>query len=202
MAAKKIASRGLVDAALRAAADLEGLGASFAIVGGLAIGARAEPRFTRDVDFAVAVESDEEAEHTIRALIARGYRVDVLVEHRTRGRLATARLRHDDLPGVFVDLLFASSGVEPEVVANAETLAYRPGAHLPVARIGHLLALKALSESDERLQDRLDLRALANVCTAEDWRLAESTAREIRARGFHRGRALVKRLRRWRAAEL
>lgn len=201
MASKKIASRGVVDVAFRAARDLEGLGVSFALVGGLAVGARAEPRFTRDVDFAVAVESDEAAEQTIRALMSLGYRVDVLVEHRTRRRLATARLRHDELPGVFVDLLFASSGVEPEVVANAETLSYRPGVRLPVARTGHLLALKALSESDERLQDRLDLRALAAVCSAEEWKLAETTAREIRARGFHRGRALLKRLRRWRAVE-
>ena len=33
-----------------------------ALVGGLAVSARAEPRFTRDVDLAVAVVSDDEAE--------------------------------------------------------------------------------------------------------------------------------------------
>jgi len=39
-----------------ATADLRELAAPFALVGGLAIAARAEPRMTRDVDFAVAVE--------------------------------------------------------------------------------------------------------------------------------------------------
>ncbi len=35
---------------------------SFALVGGLAVSARTEPRFTRDADLAVALTSDAEAE--------------------------------------------------------------------------------------------------------------------------------------------
>ncbi len=74
------------------------------------------------------------------------------------------------------------------------------GAHfaLPVSRVGHLLALKVLSESEKRLQDRIDIYELAKVATEEDWRTAEAAVRLIKERGYHRGRALVTRLRRWR----
>jgi len=58
--------------------------------------------------------------------------------------------------------------------------------------------MKVLSENEERLQDRIDLRVLARVATSADWLVAEQAVRTIRARGFHRGRALVTRLRRWR----
>ena len=41
---------------------LDSLGRDYALVGGLAVSIRAEVRFTRDVDVAVAVDSDAEAE--------------------------------------------------------------------------------------------------------------------------------------------
>jgi hypothetical protein len=49
--------------------DLTEANVSFALVGGLAVSARAEPRFTRDADLAVAVARDAEAEALIRALV-------------------------------------------------------------------------------------------------------------------------------------
>jgi len=49
----------LLEAALRhIVSDLDALGVRWAIVGGLAVSARAEPRTTRDVDVAVAVTCD------------------------------------------------------------------------------------------------------------------------------------------------
>jgi nucleotidyltransferase AbiEii toxin of type IV toxin-antitoxin system len=87
----------------------------FALVGGLAVSARTEPRFTRDADLAVAVESDAEAEALIRTLRARAYRVDALVEQDAVERLATVRLTRSSAPtSPVIDLLFASSGIEPE----------------------------------------------------------------------------------------
>lgn len=191
------APRGLVDAAVRAASHLDALGARYALIGGIAVGARAEPRFTRDVDLAVSVERDDDAEHLLHALASGGYAIVTVIEQTRTGRLATARLRHHGDPEVYVDLLFASSGIEPEVVEAAERVAYRRGTLLPVARVGHLIALKVLSESEQRLQDRLDLKLLAGVATDSDWATADAAVRLIRARGYHRGRALVRRLGRW-----
>jgi hypothetical protein len=60
------------------------------------------------------------------------------------------------------------------------------------------MTLKVLSESEERLQDRIDLELLTEVASPDDWATAERAARLIRARGYHRGRALLRRLRSWR----
>jgi hypothetical protein len=49
----------------RAGADLDAVGAKWAIIGGLAVATRAVPRFTQDVDFAVSVADDAEAEDIV-----------------------------------------------------------------------------------------------------------------------------------------
>lgn len=191
----KRAPNPVTEAAARAAHDLTELGARFALVGGLAVSAWAEPRYTRDVDLAVAVDVDEEAERLVHGLSARDYEVVTIVEQTKTNRLATARLRRAEERSVFIDLLFASSGIERELAAAAVRID-----DVPVGRIGHLLALKVLSESERRLQDRIDIQQLAKVATDDDWRTAERMVRLIKQRGFHRGRALVTRLRRWRRA--
>jgi hypothetical protein len=77
----------LLDAALRQiCGDLSEAGASFALVGGLAVSARTEPRFTRDADIAVAVSNDAEAERLIHRLQASSYRVEALLEQDAAGR--------------------------------------------------------------------------------------------------------------------
>ena len=53
--------------------DLSDSGVDCAVVGGLAVSVRVDPRFTRDVDLALAVKSDKEAEQVVRALIQSGY---------------------------------------------------------------------------------------------------------------------------------
>jgi len=64
----------------RAAADLDALGRRWALVGGFAVSARTEPRFTRDADLAVRVTDDRDAEALVLALQDRGYRVLSAVE--------------------------------------------------------------------------------------------------------------------------
>lgn len=130
----------------RVAAALAGalealVGRRLALVGGLAVSARSEPRFTRDVDLAVAVEDDEDAEQLVRALTGRGYR-------------------------------------------------------MPVACIGHLLAMKVLSHDDRRPQDGADLVALLGEANPEDVAVAQAVGL-ITQRGFHRGRDLAAGLDRW-----
>jgi hypothetical protein len=166
---------------------------AWALVGGLAVSARAEPRFTRDADAAVSVSGDEDAEGLVLALGSYGFRPLTVVEQEAVGRLATVRLASPGEPadaGVVVDLLFASSGIEAEIAAAAETLEVVPGLTLPVARVGHLLVLKALSRSPNRPQDDADIRALVAVAQEQDWLLARAGARLVMQRGFGRGRDL------------
>jgi hypothetical protein len=169
-----------------------------ALVGGLAVSARAEPRFTRDVDLAVAVTSDRDAERLVGALVGKGYRIAAQVEQESTGRLATIRTIP---PGgtILCDLLFASSGIEPELVQRATPLTLFEGCVAPVASVGHLIAVKLLARSPRRLQDDLDLEALARVAEPSDIEEAAAAVELIATRGFARDKNLPVELAAWRS---
>lgn len=173
--------------------DLTETHSSFALVGGLAVSARTEPRFTRDADIAVGVLNDAEAESLVRSLHARGYSVGALVEQEAVGRIATVRLTRSPGPvGPVLDLLFASSGIEPEVVAAAEAIELLPNLRIGVAQTGHLIALKVLSRDDvTRPQDLVDLRALLRAASPSELARARDALMLISARGYHRQRDLT-----------
>lgn len=156
------------------------------------MGARTEPRFTRDVDIAVQANSDKDAEALVRSLMARGYGVLTVVEQKAMNRMATVRLSTPTpKDGTIVDLLFASSGIEPEVVAGAEVLELFAEVFAPVARLPHLVAMKLLSRDDEhREQDRSDLRKLVAIASAGELEEVRSLVHLIVARGYNRGRDL------------
>ncbi len=191
----------LKEALGRVASDLDALGARWALVGGLAVGVRSEPRFTRDADFAVAVERDTGAEDLVRALFARGYQHVASLEQELTGRLATVRLLppHAEREGVFADFLFASCGIEPEVVASATEALVVPGVRSRVASIGHLVAMKILSERPTRPQDGQDLLSLLRRASPEDIAVAEASVGLIAERGYARGKDLTGTLARYRA---
>ena len=172
---------------------LKDQGARAAVLGGLAVSVWTEPRFTRDVDLAVAVQDDAVAELLIRRLTERGYRLVATVEQKVAARLATARLLPpgESEEGMIVDLLFASSGIEPEIVDEALDVDIGGSTPVRVARAGHLVALKLLSQDPAtRPQDALDLHALKSVLDAEETRRAREACELIVRRGFHRGRDL------------
>lgn len=179
----------LADALQDLVRDLREQGAAFAVVGGLAASARGEVRFTRDVDVAVAVGSDEAAEALLFGLSRRGYVVVATVEQEATSRLATARLRHRD--GIVCDLAFATSGIEGEVVRSAETLEIFPDVLVPTASPAALLAMKTLSVNPQRPRDLEDIRAIlaANPALRE----AEVTLllEAVQTRGYARGQDLL-----------
>jgi hypothetical protein len=184
----------VVEAALRRIAnDLDKSNQTWALVGGFAVAARAEPRFTRDVHVALAVADDAEAESVVQTLVRDGYVAFTAVENYATNWLATVRLG-SPLGGrteIAVDLLFASSGIEKELVAAAELTEVVPGLILPLATTGHLIALKLLARDDQtRPQDLADLRALRGAATEADLRTARDAVHLILRRGFGRGREL------------
>jgi hypothetical protein len=175
-----------------AASDIAAEGKRFALVGGLAVSVRAEVRFTRGVDLAVAVDDDAEAESLVYALKSRGYTTIASVELEAQSRLATIRLRSPQ--GVKVDLLFASSGIEQETIARATTVPLPSVGALPIARPEELLSLKVLSMSDERLQDRIDARSLLRVNVNLDLDCVRDNLRLIAERGYARRQDLLAKL--------
>lgn len=169
----------------------------WALVGGLAVSVRTEPRFTRDLDLAVAVSDDLSAERLIYQLHGAGLHTFATVEHEATKRLSTARLypgktMHD---GLVLDLLFASSGIEKEICNAAENLTVFRKLAIPVASIHHLMILKVLSRDDRsRPQDAADLRQLIAAAQLSDLAAACEAGRLIADRGFNRERNLTRQM--------
>jgi predicted nucleotidyltransferase len=180
-----------VEAILKqAAADLNAIGARWALIGGLAVALRAEPRFTKDVDLAVAVKDDQEAEDLVNRLQVRGYALTTIMEQDYVNRLATARLVRPatGASSAFIDLLFANSGIEQEIVDSADRLEVLPDLVMPVATVGHLIALKVLAG---RHQDLTDLGYLIPAASDADLNEARMAVAKIEARGYNRGQDLT-----------
>lgn len=182
----------------RALADigvaLDAVGARWALVGGLAVSARAQPRTTRDIDVAVVAPSDEIAEALVAALRPHGYAAATVVEQVALGRLGTVRLRRPQIGRLdpVVDLLFCSSAIEREAVEDAQPLEVFRGVVVPVARIAALVAMKLLARDDRRRpQDWDDLRALLAEADADEIARARELLRMIESRGAARGRSLI-----------
>ncbi len=76
---------------LGAQAVLAALEIPWVLLGGWAVSVRTEPRFTRDVDLAVAVGSDAQSERVVGEFRARGNAVAMRVEQDAVHRLATAQ---------------------------------------------------------------------------------------------------------------
>lgn len=182
----------LTAALTRLRVDLDATGVAWALIGGLAVSVRAEPRTTRDVDVAVATADDDGAEALVRRLFDRGYRLVGHLERTDRARLAAVRLTppHSDVLGIVVDLLFASSGIEAEIARTAEVLEIVPGLRVPVATTGYLIALKVLASAPDRPQDLGDARSLLLRAPSSEIRRAKDAIDLIVRRGFERGKDL------------
>lgn len=167
--------------------------ARFALVGGLAVSVRAETRFTLDLDFVVAVENDRAAELLVAAMQRRGYAIEAALEQTTVGRLSTIRLRPGEAsgPAAMVDLLFASTGIEEQIVAAATRAKLPGGLEVPVAAVGHLIAMKIVAMDDlRRPQDRADIVALVACADPTEIARARESVHRIEALGYSRGRDL------------
>ena len=172
-------------------AELDDARVACALIGGLAVSARAEPRTTRDVDVAISADSDAAAEQLVFHLQSRGYVVGVLLEQEKTGRIATVRLTRKSERSVYIDLLFASSGIEPQIVAAAEELAVLEEVTVRVATRAHLIAMKVLARDDRhRPQDFDDLRALLAGASEDELTAVREALTLVESRGFNRGRRL------------
>lgn len=159
----------------------------FALVGGLAMGVRADPRVTRDVDFVLPVEDDAEAEARIYALQRRGFVVESVFERRG-GRISTVRTRHSAAPDVLIDVLLSNARIEAEIVAAATPETVAGGIRCPVAQPWHLLAMKVYAN---RRKDQADLQELIERADEKSLEQTRRALELMRRRGVAPGRNLV-----------
>ncbi len=174
-----------------AAEALRQHGVPFALIGGLAVSTRAEPRFTKDVDLAIVVSDDRHFERLVYQLRGAGFMIREQLNQVGDGRLATVRLASAQ---GWVDLLAANSGIEREVVDRAELIDL-PGAGLiPVARVEELVALKLLSVKPQRPLDQVDLESLIAINPSLDFERVRALLRAITDRGYARDQDLFAKL--------
>lgn len=186
----------LARALRQACADLASVGKPFALVGGLAVSLRGYVRFTRDIDFAIVAKDDMEVEELVRTMRTRGYELVTLVEQDETKRIATVRLTSPS--GVTLDLLTASSGIEPEVVSRSERLEWDADLSLSVARAEELVSLKVLAMTERRPRDRGDALALLELGVSVS--AVEENLQLIESRGYQRKQDLVRKFSELRAS--
>lgn len=187
---KGLVAEGLDDVTRRVCTLLEAEGAKFALIGGLAVSARATPRFTGDVDFAVWVADDRKAERLVVAMQNAGFMPITVMEDRRDRRLATVRFKS----GLHVaDLLFRFTGIESDIVRGATLRPIIGGFSTRVASVGHLLAMKIQAG---RTKDLLDVESLLSVATAGDRLVAVAAVRKMVRLGNDEGRDLMSELER------
>jgi hypothetical protein len=181
------------EAALRALkGDLSRLQARWALVGGFAVNAHGGGRFTTDIDVVAAVVSDEEAEQFVFRMQQMGYLAQTELEQESAGRLSTVRFRspHSRESTVLVDVIFATTGIEAEIVQAAQDGEVLRGLNMPVVTRGHLIAMKVLSDNPERRQDIWDIETLLDYAAPQDLDDARAALQLIMSRGFNRGEDL------------
>lgn len=179
---------------VEAVALLDAAHVRYALIGGLAVGARASPRFTADVDFAVACEEDE-AEQVVFAFQRAGFLIASVLEDRRSGALATVRLKTEGA-ALLVDLLFSFVGIEDDIVAAATVVPVSPRVRAPAATVAHLIAMKVQAR---RPKDLADLDALLQVSDEASRRVAARALAKMVKLGTNEGRDLVEELRQaWR----
>ena len=173
-----------------ALADVTACGVECALVGGLAVGVRATERTTRDVDLVVVCPDDGAAERLVVALQRRGYDVAQLLEHQPSGAIATVRLLSRARPRTHVDLLVRATGIEREIARAAERVEVAAGFVAPVARAGHLVAMKIVSRGKSRPRDAQDLVELLREISPDDLALARDACTRIDGIGLHPNRSM------------
>jgi hypothetical protein len=176
----------------RAIELLTKLGVEFAVVGGIAVSFRAIERLTKDLDLAIAVEDDARAQSIVHEFSQLGFLIDDVFDHEETGRMATVRMISPGENPMFVDFLFASSGIEAEVVGSAEEGHLFSDINVRVATTPSLIALKVLSARESRMRDIVDLQSLFEFASPEEIGESRQLLDLITERGYNRNKDLQK----------
>lgn len=142
--------------------DARGIGA--ALIGGLAVSLRGQPRMTVDIDLVIHADVDE-ALRLVRDLGETPFEPLFPGVEEVVARSFILPLRHR-MTGIRVDLAIGMSGFEREAIARARSVVVGD-IRVPVVTVEDLLVMKALAG---RPQDELDMRGLvATQGETIDW---------------------------------
>ncbi len=148
---------GVADPIAELAAILRAAGLAHALIGGHAVNAWIEPRFTADVDFTVEA-APTKLEAVVKALVDAGYRVTREVGGGQVSGPDFVRFARgaDDPP---LDLQVAKTAYQAEVLRRARPIA----AGIAIATVEDLIVLKLIANRPKDLIDLRNLVALADL---------------------------------------
>jgi hypothetical protein len=154
-----------------AIATLDGAGVTWAVMGGCARNAYAEPRATRDVDFVVEADSAR-FQALERALRSAGFERATTVDE--PGELVPDLVLYRDAGGRRIDVLFAHTAFERSALSRRTTLSPLLGSKAHVVSPEDLVVYKLIAD---RPQDRADIAAVVEAQRARgidlDWSYVE-----------------------------
>lgn len=143
---------------------LETRGIRFALIGGLAVSLRGQPRMTVDVDLVILADIDQ-ALQLAQELSSTPFEPLFPGVEEVVARSYILPLRHR-VTGIRVDVAIGMSGFEQQAVVRATKVTIGD-VHVPVVAVEDLLVMKALAG---RPQDEQDIRGLvAAQRDAIDW---------------------------------
>ncbi len=136
---------------------LDAWGHPAAVIGGIAVAARAHPRFTDDIDVVIAVPTGDR-DRLLQVAATNGYAYD---PKETATFMEGGLLRLWGPPGreggIGVDLLFSDSPFMDKVLARA-TVLDADGTSLPVATAEDLILLKLEANRPADLEDAIAMK--------------------------------------------
>ncbi|HEX2677611.1 MAG TPA: hypothetical protein VHM19_13250 [Polyangiales bacterium] len=154
-----------------ATAIVNATGASWAVMGGCARNAYAEPRATKDVDFVVEVDAARFADLQSRLAAAGFHQASAVTDP---GEPIPDLVLYRDAAGRRVDILFAHTAFEQSALARCKSLAPFGGAVVHVVSAEDLIVYKLIAD---RPQDRADIVAVVQAQRARseplDWTYVE-----------------------------
>jgi len=146
----------------------------FALIGGLAVSLRGQPRMTVDVDLVILADLDR-ALQLVRELASTPFAPLFSGVEEVVTRSYILPLRHR-VTGIRVDVVIGMSGFERQAVERAAPVAIGE-LRVPVVAVEDLLVMKALAG---RPQDEQDIRGLiATQRDAIDWHRCLTLARQL-----------------------
>lgn len=155
-----------------AQAALVEAGVRYAVIGGCARNAYAEPRATKDVDFVVDAGADGYAA-VVRALAARGFHHASAVSDSESVVPDLALYR--DTAGRRVDILYAKTSFERAALDRSAPESPYLGMLVPVVSPEDLIVYKLVAGRTQDLADvREILKTFAEVARAIDWPYIEA----------------------------
>jgi hypothetical protein len=159
-----------------AAQVFDSRGITFALIGGLAVSIRGQPRMTVDVDVVIIADVDRALE-LVRDITSTPFEPLFPGVEEVVAKSYILPLRHRTT-GIRVDVAIGMSGFEQQAVGRATPVSIGE-VRIPVVGIEDLLVMKALAG---RPQDEQDIRGLiATQGDAIDWPLCLALAEDLGA---------------------